>query len=251
MRWIDHRTGQEHEQHAPTLVLAAGTLGTLRLLYQARDRDRTLPGLPAALGRHFYPNGDVFSLLWRTARLAGSGQPGPSVIAAGRAFPGGRYRFFVAEGGMSLQAGLPGRLRAALASSTLLICTGRDRVDGRVTFDGRGLRTEVSRYDDPALFDDIDRAVDALATSYRPSRRFTGLPGMAPNTLLTVHPLGGASLSTHPTDGVTDRAGQVHGHPGLYVADGSLYPVAPGFPPALTITALSERIAELITHEQP
>lgn len=56
-------------------------------------------------------------------------------------------------------------------------------------------------------------------------------------------------MSTHPDDGVVDHAGQVHGHPGLYVADGSLYPAAPGFPPALTIAALSERIAELITHE--
>lgn len=74
---------------------------------------------------------------------------------------------------MSLQTGLPGRLRATLASSTLLFCMGRDRVDGRVTFDNRGLRTEVSRCDDPALFDDIDRAVEAVAVSYGPRRRFT------------------------------------------------------------------------------
>ena len=40
--------------------------------------------------------------------------------------------------------------------------------------------------------------------------------------------------------------GEVFGHPGLFVADGSLYPCSPGIPPSLTIAALAERQAVLL-----
>jgi choline dehydrogenase-like flavoprotein len=38
---------------------------------------------------------------------------------------------------------------------------------------------------------------------------------------------------------VVDHTGQVFGHPGLYVADGSLYPAAPGVPPDDAVQAAS------------
>jgi len=63
---------------------------------------------------------------------------------------------------------------------------------------------------------------------------------------MTVHSLGGCSLSTNPDDGVVDADGQVHGHPGLYVADGSIIPTAIGSHPVMTISAIAERIAESV-----
>jgi cholesterol oxidase len=47
-------------------------------------------------------------------------------------------------------------------------------------------------------------------------------------------------------DGVVDHKGEVFGHPGLYIADGSIIPRAVGLNPSRTIAALAERIAELI-----
>lgn len=65
--------------------------------------------------------------------------------------------------------------------------------------------------------------------------------------LITVHPLGGAALADDRADGVITPEGEVWGYPNLFVADGSVMPHAIGPNPALTITALSERIAEGIT----
>ena len=54
-------------------------------------------------------------------------------------------------------------------------------------------------------------------------------------------------MGVDPTEGFTDHRGQVFGHPGLYVADGSLYPRSPGIPPSMTIAALAERQASLMS----
>ena len=58
---------------------------------------------------------------------------------------------------------------------------------------------------------------------------------------------GGACLASGPDKGVVDHTGQVFGNPGLYVADASVLPRAPGLPPAMTIAALSERQAVLLS----
>jgi hypothetical protein len=71
-----------------------------------------------------------------------------------------------------------------------------------------------------------------------------GKPGIA-----SVRPIGGAAIGRHAGDGVVDHRGEVFGHRGLHVADGSLYPRSPGVPPSLTIAALVERQAALMLLE--
>jgi choline dehydrogenase-like flavoprotein len=48
---------------------------------------------------------------------------------------------------------------------------------------------------------------------------------------------------------VTDARGRVHGHPGIVVADASLFPASSKVNPYLTIMALAERNAEQIARE--
>jgi cholesterol oxidase len=50
-------------------------------------------------------------------------------------------------------------------------------------------------------------------------------------------------------EGVVDAWGRVFGHPGLYVADGSVMPGTVGPNPSLTIAAISERFAQGILAE--
>jgi cholesterol oxidase len=73
--------------------------------------------------------------------------------------------------------------------------------------------------------------------------------------LITVHPLGGNNMADDAIHGVTTHKGQVFDgeltpskgvHKGFYVADGSMIPMAVGVNPFLTISAISERNADLM-----
>ena len=66
------------------------------------------------------------------------------------------------------------------------------------------------------------------------------------NRIITFHSLGGCHLSDSPQGGVVSTHGEVHGYPGLFVADGSVIPSSIGFHPVMTISAVSERIAEAV-----
>jgi cholesterol oxidase len=63
---------------------------------------------------------------------------------------------------------------------------------------------------------------------------------------ITVHPLGGCPMASSPQYGVVDAFGEVFGHPGLYIADGSVMPGPVGPNPSLTIAALADRFADRI-----
>lgn len=248
LRYRDHRSGALHHVDAPRVVLAAGSLSTMRLLFQARDRHRTLPAVSPALGRGFSPNGDLLGLLFGTETVADGGA-GPALNAFVRVEHEGRLRFIVGEVGLPLAAlplGAPIRRRVRRAAG--LIAMGRDASTGVIEYDGIGLRSQVGRAIDPGVFADIERTLDRLAVPYRARRVWLNAPnGRGAPRLGTVHPLGGCAVARTPAEGVVDHRGQVFGHPGLFVADGSLYPRSPGIPPSLTIAALAERLAALMT----
>jgi choline dehydrogenase-like flavoprotein len=68
------------------------------------------------------------------------------------------------------------------------------------------------------------------------------LPGKV--VLSSAHPMGGCRMGSDPKTSVTDAWGRVHGHPGLFVADASVFPTSTKVNPYLTIMAFAERTAE-------
>lgn len=77
------------------------------------------------------------------------------------------------------------------------------------------------------------------------ARQMKGIPQNAINeivlnTAITAHILGGCPIGPNAENGVVDEFGRVYGHEGLYVADGSVIPANLGVNPSLTIAALAE-----------
>ena len=247
VRYLDHRDQGVHRESAPRLILAAGGLNTQRLLFDARQGHGALPNLPAALGKRFSPNADFGALLWRSSVLKDSSR-GPSFGAFSRIRRGGIHRFLVGEVGVPAHAlPLPAFILDQLRRSAVLLCMGRDASNGTIGFDGTGLTTSVGRSMDAALYEEMEQAVARVRRHYGPRRLISSLRcGGDRKALVTVHPLGGCSIGRSVEDGFTDHQGQVFGHRGLFVADGSLYPRSPGIAPSMTIAALAERQGSLM-----
>ncbi len=62
--------------------------------------------------------------------------------------------------------------------------------------------------------------------------------------MMAFHPQGTARMGEDPRTAVTDSTGRVHGTPGLWVGDASLFPSSCHVNPQVTIMALATRVAE-------
>jgi cholesterol oxidase len=151
-----------------------------------------------------------------------------------------------ARGLVSRPSPLPAPHKGDWRRSTNLFAIGRDNAGGRLHLTRRGLDVSWDyRSENAALLDRIQDAMDQVANCY--GGAFSPLlTWNAFRRIITVHPLGGCKLSTGPSTGVVSPHGEVHGYPGLFVADGSVVPTAIGFHPAMTISALAERTADAV-----
>ncbi len=71
------------------------------------------------------------------------------------------------------------------------------------------------------------------------------------NMSVTAHILGGAVIADSTEKGVINIHHEVFGYPDLYIVDGSAIPANVGVNPSLTITAMAERFAAHIPDKQP
>ncbi|MBN2304623.1 MAG: GMC family oxidoreductase [Anaerolineae bacterium] len=262
---------------ARNVVVAAGALGTLRLLFHCRDVARTLPDLSPHLGDRVRTNSEA--LLGITSRTTGvdysEGVAITSVIQADAVTQVEPTRYPPGSGLIKLmaapmiQAGnsIPARLLALLGhiarrpldflrsklppdwarrTTILLVMQTEDNLL-RLRF-GRHLRTLFGRgliaehdpdYTIHAMLPIGHRVAEAFA------QRTNGITQAAIHESLlnmptTAHILGGCPMGRSAADGVIDVQCRVFGYPGLYVVDGSVMPANPGINPSLTITALAE-----------
>jgi cholesterol oxidase len=163
IRWRDHLRRVDNVVETPRLVLAAGTLGTLRLLLAARDRDRSLPGLPARLGHGLTPNADMATIVYRS-KLIQDGARGPAFGSYTRVRHAERHRYLIGDVGLPLAAlPLPGPIRCRLAQSMVLFGMGRDAGGGRAWLESGCLRTDVGRRLDPVLYGEVAAAMAGIA----------------------------------------------------------------------------------------
>lgn len=140
--------------------------------------------------------------------------------------------------------------KAVLSRSSLpLLGMGRDIPDGRLYLrsgqsGGPLLDSTWTMATSKRYFDYVRRQMGRVADALR--GEFHVNPQYLLKRLITVHSLGGCPMADHPDQGVVDRYCQAHGVPGLYVADGAVFPGPVGANPSLTIAATASWMTDHI-----
>lgn len=134
---------------------------------------------------------------------------------------------------------------------TNLFAIGQDNAGGRAFWKHGKLDIQWNYAAENAdLVERMMTAMREVAGAY--GGRFAPLPTWdAFKRIITVHPLGGCRLAETPEKGVVSTNGEVFGHPGLFIADGSVIPTSIGFHPVMTISAVAERIADAVVASYP
>ncbi len=267
----------ERRVRARNIVLSAGVMGTLKLLFRCRDTTGALPALSPHLGEMVRTNSEA--LLGSVARTRqtdySTGVAIGSVFQADDSTNIEPVRYPEKNGFMRLLAwplidsdkGALQRLVQILWVSIthpldflkILVLPGwaqrttillvMQTEDNRVklrhgrdfwTLGSKGLVT---------IKDSEDYIPTKIEIGHEVTKRFAektnGAPaGSIAEGLLgmpsTAHILGGCPIGRSAEDGVIGLDCQVFNYPGLYVVDGSIMPANPGINPSLTITALAE-----------
>jgi cholesterol oxidase len=225
--------GRRTSVQAPRVVLAAGTMNTLRLLLAASSQADGLAPMPA-LGRRFSANGDLLAAWSRNYVGASSFQSLPSLGTFEVAGHDATTYGFAGLAGFDTLP-MPRRLLQRLYvtygvgidSGTSTVSRGRGRERLALDYDSRR----------EPIYAEIRSAFRELERASGDRVRPLGKP-------LTVHPCGGARPGLDAASGVLDQRGEVHGNPGLFVTDAAALPAPPGGPPCVAIAAWAHHVAD-------
>ena len=246
VRFRNARTRRAEVCRAPRVVLAAGTLNTLKILFRSSAAGGL--GKLDLLGHYASLGADTLGFYRAPRDVVASTIDGhcADLLLEVPDAAGDRELGF---GVMTLPL-LPrsALLRRAQGRRTLsLVGFGRDAMDGRVVWNGRGIEV---RHQAQAVVGRILAAMDRTAEAYgwdKPQRRHD--PAQPKRPWLSVHPMGGCRMASDASRGVVDFKGEVFGHPGLHVADASVFACGPAAAPALSVAALSWWIAARIAED--
>lgn len=165
-----------------------------------------------------------------------------------------RIREKVREG----QSLLLGPYRGAVRNTQTYLVMTHDDSAGRMYLDDDRLRISYPGVGKQPIFERVDKSLEdatrVLGGTYVRNPVWSDLMG---KDLVTVHPLGGCSMSEDAEGGVVNHKGQVFSgatgtevYEDLYVADGSVIPRSLGVNPLLTISAVAERCCALLAQDR-
>jgi cholesterol oxidase len=267
----------ERRVRGRNVVFAAGTIGTLKLLFHCRDETQSLPEISPRLGDLVRTNSEALMGVSTRERdvdyskgvaITSIFMADPVTAIEPVRYPDGSslMRFLswplVETSGGALSHLLHGLWKVithpldllrthvlpgwARYSTIVLVMQTEDNFvrmrPGRDIFTlfRRRLVTSIAQeHPVPAQIESGHRVTRSFA------KRVNGIPAASVNESLlnipmTAHILGGVPIGRDADEGVVGLDCQVHKYPGLYVADGAIMPANPGVNPSLTITALAE-----------
>ena len=259
---------------AKNVVFSAGVLGTVKLLFDCRDRG-SLPNLSPALGTFVRTNSESIQGIATSDPTIGKGV----AISSGGFLPDGTHIEMVRYG-ENADAISPlatvhtggGRLPRQLYwlamivrhpiralqpvfwpfgwSSKSAIVLAMQAIDNSMELRyqrrwwwpfRKKLTSDWGDREAPPTFMPGAHDVTARLAEKLGGQAVSVLPEVALDTTTTAHILGGCPMGEAADDSVIDRHNRVHNYQGMYVVDASMIGANLGVNPSLTITALAER----------
>lgn len=262
--------------HAKNVIVSAGTIGTLELLFRCRDETKSLSKISGQLGNRVRTNSE--NILGVTARNRdvdySKGIAISSIFNADEVTRVEPVRFSdgssfirmlsapIVDGTKNMLMRFVKTLGDILShpwdflyakifsnwahSTTILLVMQTEENLTRIrlgrsffTFGRKGLVVQHEK----------EHSAESLPLAHTITRAFADkVNGVAATSFTdslfnfptTAHLMGGVPFGKSENDGVIDLDFQVFNYPGLYVVDGSVMPANPGVNPSLTITALAE-----------
>ncbi|HSG41627.1 MAG TPA: GMC family oxidoreductase [Anaerolineales bacterium] len=261
---------------AKNVIVSAGTLGTLELLFRCRDETKSLNKISQTLGNRVRTNSE--NILGVTSRKRdvdySKGIAISSIFNADEVTRVEPVRYSdgqnfirvmtapLIDGGRNMPVRVAKTVWAIIRNvwdflyskffarwaryTTILLVMQTEENLTRIrrgrsffTFGRKGL----------VIHNEEEHSAETLLLAHEVTRAFAekvdGIPQAAFTDSLfnfptTAHLMGGIPFGKSEEDGVIDLNFEVFNYPGLYVVDGSVMPANPGVNPSLTITALAE-----------
>jgi cholesterol oxidase len=267
---------------ASKVILAAGVLGTLTLLFRCRDQFKTLPDISPQLGQVVRTNSEAIVAALASDRnmdlsegpaISSEFYPDDNTHITQNRFPKG-YAFMRWYMSPMVDDAVPWRRMLKTLGCFLrqphqiaagwfdrdwtkrvCILSVMQQQANHLSFDygrspfspfERRLRSQIpSGRRAPSYIPEANSAARHFA-SHIEGTPYNSIQESLANLSVTAHIMGGCQMGHSAADGVIDTDHQVFGYPGLYVVDGSAISANVGVNPALTITALAERAMNLI-----
>lgn len=234
--YFDHQKKRFQCIQSNRVILAAGTFNTLKLLFQSREKHLGLDGMER-LGNQFGTNADSVSL-WLTGNSKQDYSKGMPCHGSFGFHDGEQNAQFMQAGISGLdQIPMPASLKKTLRQSLFMVAMAEETHPGKVRWHRGRLSIQYSNKENQIYQHVFER--------FKQIEEYSSRPVLFSNRMATtVHPLGGAPISDLPEKGLINGKGELHDHPGLFIADATALPKSPGTPPTMAIAAWAYHVAE-------
>ncbi len=275
---VDPHTGKQINQlKVKNLVLSAGVIGTLDLLFKNREEHKTLSKLSQTLGKVVRTNSEAITAVLHPkgtdlsdgATISTDFHPDAHTHATQNRIDTGhlflRYYYGPLVNGSRPVVRALKTLVATICSPALMfqnffskhwekrvsVLTVMQDLDNHLQltyqrrwwFRKKRLASKANPGHEAPSYLPIANKLTEVFAQQSGGTAMNGFSESIGGMSTTAHILSGCPMGHNQDDGVISTDNEVHGYPGLFVVDGSSIPANIGVNPSLTITAMAERFA--------
>ncbi len=253
--YYDIRNGKMRTIGAPKVVLGAGALNTMKILFDSRTAGSGgLDQLSSHLGKQWGFNGDRVGIkLLRKASIDHS--YGPCLFRyhelAANDYNFDFHQFACRSSALTW---LPWPFSSIGKVIVPFLSLSREKAIGTIEPSGSVVKITYPHQDGHRRADIAQRKIayemDCLVQNpgtKKHDQKIKKIESIKMNRGIgSVHPTGGAAMSETIEGGVVDHRGEVFQYPGLFISDASILPAGTCCGPYFTIMALADRISQHI-----